>query len=293
MADAANRPPSKTKQTADRKKFTQQKTDCKHTLTMNHHPTSNISSGFVAPPSSPLLDDFRAGVTACLRSWSALRAAVEGGWGGTNDSVAKAEHLRQYIFQYMDGTSFPPRTLTIDDLEDNLAIYMEEEFSVVLEDGSERQVASDIWTMYEQCMKNNTNTLAKQLILAANTALQQSSQYPVQVQSMQDDEDDDEEDDDGDMEMDDDNDVVAPSLVTLSPPPSSLITLNSGDYAAQALFGPSPPAPVRRNDVPTKPVRQLGEAIPTTPSPEAMVQVDEDGFAPVVVKRKGGRKKNS
>ena len=236
------------------------------------------------PPSTRaqlLYDEFRAGLTACLRSWSALRAAVEGGWGG-HESLAKAEDLRRNILQHLDGSSFPPRSITIDDLEDNLAIYLEEEFCVMLEDNSERQVADSIWRMYEECMVKGDATLARQLVQAANGVLQQSTAFPVKVQSQE--EDDDDADDD--MEMDDDaidqgmSDDVAPPLVAMPIPPMT----NPAEYAAQNLFGP-PSKPAAARNHPEKPVRQLGEA---EAAPEPAVPVDEDGFAPVV-KRKGRR----
>ena len=97
------------------------------------------------------IEEFRAGVTACLRSWSALRTAVESGWGGgERESQAKAEDLRQNIFNLLDGTKFPPSCDELD-LADSLAIFLEEEFSVTLEDNSEQQVAQTIFKMYEGC----------------------------------------------------------------------------------------------------------------------------------------------
>ena len=54
------------------------------------------------------LEEFRAGVSACLRSWSALRTAVESGWGGGDrESQNKAEGLRQSIFETLNGSKFP------------------------------------------------------------------------------------------------------------------------------------------------------------------------------------------
>jgi pre-rRNA-processing protein TSR2 len=232
------------------------------------------------PAPAPLLDDFRAGLTACLRSWSAFRAGVEGGWGGT-DSFAKADYLRSSILQHFDGSPNSPRTLTVDDLEDNLAIYLEEEFSVVLEDMSERQVAHTIWHMYEQCMRGDA-TLARQLVQAACSVLQQATSYPVQVQSQPEDDDDDDE------EMMDTNDETVMGGVPAEATPPTVATAaaqiavgmtSARDYAAQSLFGPPTLPPV----VDDRPVRQLGE---TAPAPPPVVAADEDGFAPVV-KRKG------
>ena len=248
----------------------------------------NSTSNQVPAFGAPCYDHFRAGLTACLRSWSAFRAAVEGGWGGS-ESLAKAEDLRTNILSYFDGSGFQPKALSIDDLEDNLAIYMEEEFAVVLEDNSERQVADTIWRMYEQCMKGDT-TLAQQVIDIANRAIQQSSAYPVKVQAPEEEDDDDDDEimdgndndddnDDDDNDRDDDGimkDDVAPVLVSLG----SAVT-DPREYASQFLFGQ--PRPTRAVVVDAKPPRQLGEA-PT--EQKAVVEVDEEGFAPVV-KRKG------
>jgi pre-rRNA-processing protein TSR2 len=210
---------------------------------------------------SSTMDEFRAGVTACLRSWSALRTAVQSGWGGV-DSLAKAEFLRQHILE------FDFSAMDCMDLEDNLAIFMEEEFSVVLEDDSERQLAETIWRMYEQCQQGDT-TLARQMVAMAETALAQVAEYPVQVQST---ECDDDDDDDEAMETDE-----APTLV-----PAVSGTLSAREYANQYLFGP--PRGSQLPTVPEGPVRQLGEAAPPAPEPE----MDEDGFMTVTTK---GRKK--
>eukprot|EP00977_Amphora_coffeiformis_P021741 scaffold9813_cov144-Amphora_coffeaeformis.AAC.2 len=232
----------------------------------------NSAASQVPALGAPCYDEFRAGLTACLRSWSAFRAAVEGGWGGS-ESLAKAEDLRHNILQYFDGSSFQPKALSIDDLEDNLAIYMEEEFAVVLEDNSERQVADTIWRMYEQCMKGDAS-LSKQVVEAANSVIQQSTAYPVKVQAPEEDDDDDDEMMDSNDDDDGMTDDVAPVLVSMG-------AADSREYASQFLFGP--PRPTRAAVVlDTKPPRQLGEA----PVEEPVVEVDDDGFAPVV-KRKG------
>jgi pre-rRNA-processing protein TSR2 len=54
------------------------------------------------------IEEFRGGVTACLRSWSALRTAVESGWGGgERESQTKADDLRNSILDIMDGSQNP------------------------------------------------------------------------------------------------------------------------------------------------------------------------------------------
>ena len=135
-------------------------------------------------PAVNIMEEFRAGVTATLRSWSALRAAVESGWGGVQ-SQAKADELRQHIYDIFDGNA--PK-LDEYDLEDNLAIYMEEQFSVVLEDDSERQVAGVLFRMYEACVKGDV-TLARRAVENAQRAEAVMTAFPVQVQNTDDDDD--------------------------------------------------------------------------------------------------------
>jgi pre-rRNA-processing protein TSR2 len=209
-----------------------------------------------------VMEEFRAGVTATLRSWSALRAAVDSGWGGV-ESQAKAECLREYIYQIMDGACFPPR-MDIVDLEDNLAIFMEEEFSVVLEDGSEKQVANVLFRMYEECSRGNV-TLARHAVETARLAEAALTAFPVKVQNP-------EHDDDDDDEMDT-NDDVALEAVSVSQSAAAKV------YAAGSLFGA---AVANKPAAPPEPVRQLGEPSPEKPT----LEVDDDGFAPVQTKRR-------
>jgi pre-rRNA-processing protein TSR2 len=224
-----------------------------------------------APAASQLvaMEEFRAGVTACLRSWSAFRQAVEAGWGGV-ESQAKADDLRDNIYQIFDGSSNPPRSMEQEDLEDNLAIFMEEEFSVVLEDRSEAQVADMLWRMYDGCYKGDS-TLARQMVAAAESVVASSAKYPVQVQSNEHDDDDD------DDEMIDatESDAAADQQPGAMPLAS--------EYASQSLFGVS-----KKTKAPmaVEPSRQLGESAPEQPQ----VEMDEDGFAPAKPKGRKSRK---
>ena len=217
-------------------------------------------SGVNQGQQDPLINEFRAGVTACLRSWSALKHAVEAGWGGV-DSVQKADGLRQGIIDQMERNQLSDPI----DLEDNLAIFMEEEFSLQLEDGSERQVAECIWSMFEQCRRGDA-TLVHQVVQGAEQAAVIAQQYPSQVQSNEND------DDDEDME-DAEQDEEAPTLTVVS------ILQQQPDYATQSLFGKDKKA----KPVVAQPLRQLGEEKPSEPE---VVVVDEDGFAPVAKARR-------
>jgi pre-rRNA-processing protein TSR2 len=239
------------------------------------------------------MDEFRAGVTAVLRTWSALRTAVENGWGG-DDSVQKAEDLRRNICDYhFNGQSVPPKSMPdVTDLEDALAIYMEEEFSLTLEDNSEREIAGVIWQMYEHCAKGDYQ-LALQMVKSADQIVASvKAAYPVvQVQSPEHDEDDDDIEDDAEEDAmmvttnaEGQGDNEAPlstedATTTTTTPPTSL-----AEYAARPLFGLVSRQLPYKKAASQPPVRQLGEPpcdVASTMAPD----VDDEGFAPV--KRKG------
>ncbi len=215
------------------------------------------------------MEEFKAGVTACLRSWSALRTAVDSGWGGgERESHAKADQLRQSIFEIMNGSQYPIANFDEQDLADNLAIYLEEEFSVTLEDDSERQVAETIFRMYEYCAKGDT-TLARQMVAHADSVVAFNAQYPVQIQST-------EHDDDDDEDMTD-----TPNPATQAEQAAEAASMQiPADYSSKPLFGED-----RKFLVSTGPVRQLGETIESIQEEE----MDDDGFAPVKPKGKKNR----
>mmetsp|Transcript_33263 Transcript_33263/g.59907 ORF Transcript_33263/g.59907 Transcript_33263/m.59907 type:complete len:246 (-) Transcript_33263:145-882(-) len=245
-----------------------------------------MSTTNTAGPNNPYTD-FQAGVTAALRSWSALRTAVEQQWGGTG-SASKAEELRSNIFTFFDGTTPNPK-MTLDELEDNLFGYIEEEFGVVLEDGSERQVADLICRMYEMCAKGDS-ALAREVVqnaIKAEELLQQSNVKTV-IQSGEDGDEDDDMDDDSDVEGDaaGTNTTMEGETVGQQQPVQVMMMNGAAEnvaltYASETLFG-GPPKP--KKDLP--PPRQLGDLEPEKPQPV----VDDDGFAAVATKRKGKRR---
>ena len=229
------------------------------------------------------MDEFRAGVTASLRSWSALRTAVEAGWGGAN-SQQKAEDLRSNIYEHFNGSAVPPKHMSdVVDLEDALAIFMEEEFSLTLEDGSEKQIADIIWRLYATCATGDL-TLAQQVIQAAEQAVSQEpgvAAHPV-VQSSENDDDDDDEEMADTVETDPSTSLLSTASVT-RPPFSAECSM--AEYGFQPLFGPLPKT---KTGMTEHALRQLGEAVPAQVEEATM---DEDGFAHVVSKRKSKPRK--
>ena len=230
---------------------------------------------------NPILE-FKAGVTACLLSWSALRTAVESGWGGgERESHKKAEDLRLNIYEKMDGKKCPLPNYDAFELADDLAIYIEEEFSVTLEDDSERQLADTLFQMYESCLNGNP-TLARQMIAHAAGVVALNSQFPVKVQTTEHDDDDDEE-----MEADGSSMMAGTTNHTATMPvpqqqiqQNPMMPSNLADYIYQPMFG----KPIEKTTVPLEPLRQLGETI----SDSGVIEMDDDGFAPV---KKGSRRR--
>lgn len=205
--------------------------------------------------------EFRAGVTAVLRAWSALRQAVASNWGGVQ-SIEKAEVLRDHIYENFNYNK-PKPGMDRYDLEDALAIYLEEEFCLQIEDDSEKDVAFLICQMYENCGKGDF-TLARERIEKSKEAISNSEKVIVKTEGEMDEESDDEN-------MMDSNDTDQET---------SENDMNTAlDFAGEYLFGP-PPGQARIT--PTGPVRQLGEAPPVKPEAE----VDEDGFTTVPIRRK-------
>lgn len=231
------------------------------------------------------LTHFRAGITAVLRTWPALKTAVQSEWGGI-ESYAKADDLRTNIFEFYDGSKAEP--LTWEELEDNLFTYLEEEFSVMLEDESERQIADLICRMYKECGEGNVQLVEHFVRLSI---AQSGSKEKVVVQEdpemESDDEDDGEENPDQAMDDAEQNTTTA-TIASAFPVSASTFQYN---LETAKLFTEGPLFPGGRATKPPPslnqpPPRQLGESEPEKPK----VELDEDGFAPVV-SRKGRRGK--
>ena len=202
-----------------------------------------------------------------------ILTAIQHEWGGS-ESAAKAEDLRSNIFNFFDGSS-PNHKMTQEELEDNLLSYMEEEFGIVLEDNSEREIADLICRMYEQCGRGEC-ALVRQVVEKAVNSQEQPNQQNLKSvirsgDEEMDDSSDEEEEDAGDEMTTDDQNFLQVENYTITNA-SSL-----EEYVAANLFG-GPPKPKKA----LPPPRQLGEAVPEKTLPE----LDDDGFAPVTRKGK-------
>ncbi|KAF9160695.1 hypothetical protein DFQ26_005265 [Actinomortierella ambigua] len=90
---------------------------------------------------------FREGVEYLFHSWTALKLAVDGEWGG-HDSAEKRDWFIDTIVDY-----FGEKGKNIDtfDLEDILLQIMNDEFSIMLEDKSEQHIAKILEQLFLEC----------------------------------------------------------------------------------------------------------------------------------------------
>jgi len=199
-----------------------------------------------------------------LRSWHPLKTAVESQWGGHETSL-KAEELRKSIFDTFDFTKKP---MDASELEEELFAYMEEEFSVVLEDGSEREVSRLICEMYDGCRAGNV-ALARETVSRAEQLLADENYNKHKGVVVT----------EGELDEDDDDETMMDCTASSSDHPTG-----AEAYAQGMLFGGGGLPQVKEGPPP----RQLGEV----PVEKAPIEMDDDGFAPVTSK-KGRRNRSS
>ncbi|KAK3820420.1 MAG: Pre-rRNA-processing protein TSR2-domain-containing protein [Benniella sp.] len=90
---------------------------------------------------------FKKGVEYLFHSWTALKLAVDGEWGG-QDSVEKRDWFIETVVDYFGQHG---KSIDTFDLEDILVQIMNDEFSVLLEDHSEQHIAKILEQLYLEC----------------------------------------------------------------------------------------------------------------------------------------------
>ncbi|KAF9283295.1 Pre-rRNA-processing protein TSR2-domain-containing protein [Linnemannia elongata] len=90
---------------------------------------------------------FREGVEYLFHSWTALKLAVDGEWGG-HDSAAKRDWFVDTIVDYFGEHGKKVDTF---DLEDILLQIMNDEFSIMLEDKSEQHISKVLEQLFLDC----------------------------------------------------------------------------------------------------------------------------------------------
>ncbi|KAJ1771552.1 rRNA accumulation- protein [Coemansia sp. RSA 1843] len=168
----------------------------------------------------PNKEAFIEGVDHVLANWTALELAVQNGWGGRN-TLEKRDNMVDEIVEYFDRQVRKKSTaVEPTEVEELLIQVMDEDFSVVLEDQSEKQVALLLCSIFAECKTGNFATVDKMAeereardTAASNAASRsQAAQGPAAAAGggAQDDSsgsDDDSDDDDDDDEEDEDDDI--------------------------------------------------------------------------------------
>ncbi|KAJ2556838.1 rRNA accumulation- protein [Coemansia sp. RSA 1933] len=113
------------------------------------------------PKIHPNKEAFIEGVDHVLANWTALELAVQHGWGGRNTSD-KRENMVDEIVEYFDQQVRKKNTtIETTDVEELLVQVMEEDFSIMLEDQSEKQVAALLCSIFAECKSGNFATVDK------------------------------------------------------------------------------------------------------------------------------------
>lgn len=152
---------------------------------------------------------FARGVVALLSAWPALRIAIEEHWGGNaggETGVSKRSALAEELVDAF-YTSEPD----VDALEDFLVEFVEVEFGLMVEDGSEEAIVRDLRTLWTAV---SSGPVGQAEAIVAEFQRLAGSRLPGSVTRAPGDNDSDDEESagqDGDESMDVDTPAVAPA----------------------------------------------------------------------------------
>lgn len=165
------------------------------------------------PLSADASQQLDLGISLALHAWPALTLAVQSNWGGPNSS----DKRDWFCGAISDLLQERPET-DAEDLEEVLMQVMNDEFDVVVDDGSAAAVAAQIMAMREQTARGEFDQIQamyqqwkeKMEKKGSAAAMFQKVEARDEDQETDDDEDEDDEDDDGDEDVEMDE---APALV--------------------------------------------------------------------------------
>lgn len=86
------------------------------------------------------------GVSLCLYNWEILSTAVTSYWGGSESG-----EKRDWLCGFMCDLIQEMPLISVEEIEGVLLQVMEDEFNVIVEDGSVEEVARKIITLYRKC----------------------------------------------------------------------------------------------------------------------------------------------
>ncbi|GAX83506.1 hypothetical protein CEUSTIGMA_g10931.t1 [Chlamydomonas eustigma] len=114
---------------------------------------------------------FEEGIRQIFLRWTALCLAVENSWGGAS-SKEKAEGLKQEVLDWF----YKKKEHYADELEELLDDAILHDFNVEAEDGSPRQVAEALVSIYKECFEGDYSAVQRMQANAANGAAKSKRQ---------------------------------------------------------------------------------------------------------------------
>ncbi|CAH8387050.1 unnamed protein product [Eruca vesicaria subsp. sativa] len=152
------------------------------------------------------------GIGLILSRWTAMRAAVDNGWGG-RDSHLKANRTVSNVLDYFIRLKDP--TMGFDGLADILENGLNE-LNTMADDGSLEEVTDTLLDLYYECLEGNYERVEKLRVTSSQT------KATVVKVSNGNDEDDGESDDEDDEDTDMSNDQSTDMMVDASEQSSNL-----------------------------------------------------------------------
>ena len=172
---------------------------------------SNMAPPVALPTADELaLQSFASSVLDLFTIWPALRLAISQGWGSSNGRTHMAEDIVDLFYTTAvdeSATTTGDKIPELDDIESVLLHVLSHEYSLTLEDNSERLIARDLVGLWGECIGTNSTTRREEFRIEAEKARAEDG---TRVYAAQRDGESDEEsgsgsedgmDEDGDEEM--------------------------------------------------------------------------------------------
>lgn len=163
----------------------------------------------MASSASPPLVLFARGVISTLNLWPALRAAVEGGWGGPESQQKRTWLASAIVDSFEDALTKSEPVPDNIYVEEMLLQVLSDEFDVILEDGSAQQVGESIVKLWQEVMQEGRTDGVARL----EALVQRMSRVKVNVEEGAASDDEFELDDEAEEEESNEDDEEVPQLV--------------------------------------------------------------------------------
>jgi pre-rRNA-processing protein TSR2 len=172
-----------------------------------------------AAPAATIPSDLNAQidlmVSLHLFAWPALTLAVQNAWGGDKQTSSdKRDWLAGAVSDLL--TSNPPQIADVSDLEEVLLQVMNDEFEIVVDDGSAEEVARKIWGSAEILQGGDATELTEMYAKWQDTQTKGGEKLTGIVRGEDKEEDETDWDDEDDDEEGEDVELMdAPSVPAL------------------------------------------------------------------------------